>query len=168
MQRKNNGKKTILPDGSRLRIGIVVSKYHEDITGNLLDGALETLYLCGVKKNNIYVLPVPGSFEIPFGCLSLLNPDARRAGSGPRSKHRGKCDALVTLGCIIKGQTDHNRHIASAVFSAITNLSLNYNVPISLGVVTANNLAQAKARSTGKGNKGKDAALAAVSIALVG
>ncbi|MDO8664811.1 MAG: 6,7-dimethyl-8-ribityllumazine synthase [Candidatus Liptonbacteria bacterium] len=153
MKRKNTNKKIALPDGSRLRIGIVVSRYHENITGSLLDGALETLYSCGVKKNNIYVLPVPGSFEIPFGCLSLLR--------------KKKYDALVTLGCIIKGETDHNSHIASAVFDGIMNLSLNYNVPISLGVVTTNNLAQAKARSTGKENKGKDAALAAVSMALV-
>lgn len=168
MQRKNNNKKTIFPDGSRLRVGIVVSEYHEDITGSLFDGALETLQLCGVKKNNIYVMPVPGSFEIPFGCKSLLNPDARRAGSGPRSKHRGKCDALVALGCVIKGQTDHNQYIASAVLTGIMNLSLNHNVPIGMGVITANNLAQAKARSTGKDNKGRGAALAAVSMALSG
>ncbi len=166
MQRKNSSKKIALPDGSRLRIGVVVSRYHEDVTGNLLDGALETLYSCGVKKNNIYVLPVPGSFEIPFGCLSLLNPDARRAGSGPRLKRRGKYHALVALGCVIKGQTDHNQYIASAVLTGIMNLSLNHNVPIGMGVITTNNLAQAKARSTGKENKGKSAALAAVSMAL--
>lgn len=152
MQRKNNKKKIVLPDGSRLRIGIVVSRYHEDITGNLLNGALETLYSCGVKKNNIYVLPVPGSFEIPFGCLSLLK----------KKKHH----ALVTLGCVIKGQTDHNHYIASTVLGSIMDLSLSYNVPISLGVVTTNNLAQAKARSRGKENKGKGAALAAVTMAL--
>jgi len=151
---KNKSKKIALPDGSRLRLGIVVSKYHEDITGRLLDGALETLYSCGVKKNNIYVLPVPGSFEIPFGCLSLLK--------------KNKYDALVTLGCVIKGQTDHNHYIASTVLEGIMNLSLNYNVPISLGVITVNNMAQAKVRSTGSENKGKDAALAAVSMALVG
>jgi len=154
MQRKNHKKNINLPDGSRLRIGIVASRYHEDITGSLLNGALEMLRSCGVKKNNIYVLPVPGSFEIPFGCLSLIR--------------KKKYHALVTLGCIVKGQTEHDRHLATAVFSGITNLSLNYNVPISLGVINANNLAQAKARSTGDGNKGKDAALAAVSMALVG
>jgi len=153
MKRKNNNKKIALPDGSRLRIGIVVSRYHEDITGSLLDGALETLHSCGVKKNNIYVLPVPGSFEIPFGCLSLLK--------------KKKYDALVTLGCVIKGQTDHNHYIASTVLESIMNLSLNYNVPISLGVITTNNLAQAKARSTGDDNKGEGAALAAVSMALL-
>ncbi len=152
MQKKNVNKKIALPDGSRLQIGIVVSRYHENITGKLLDGALETLYSCGVKKNNIYVLPVPGSFEIPFGCLTLLK--------------KKKYNALVTLGCVIKGQTDHNYYIASTVLDSIMNLSLNYSVPIGLGVVTTNNLAQAKIRSTGKENKGKDAALAAVSMAL--
>ncbi len=154
MQIKNSNKKTTLPDGSHLRIGIVVSRYHEDITGKLLDGALETLQACGVKKNNIYVLPVPGSFEIPFGCLSLLK--------------KKRYDALVTLGCVIKGQTDHNHYISSAVLESIMNLSLDYNVPIGLGVVTVNNMAQAKARSTDEDNKGKDAALAAISMALVG
>ncbi len=165
---KNSKKKIILPDGSRLRVGVVVSKYHEDITGNLLDGALESLYLCGVKKSNIYVMPVPGSFEIPFGCLSLLDPDHCSTGSGPRLKHRGKYDALIALGCVIKGQTDHNHHIASVVLAGIMNLSLNYNIPIGMGIITTNNLAQAKERSTGRENKGKDAALTAVLMALAG
>lgn len=154
MQRKKKVEKIIFPDGSRLRIGIVISRYYEDITGSMLDGALETLESCGVKKNNIHVLPVPGSFEIPFGCLTFLK--------------KKKYDAIITLGCIIKGETDHDRHIASAVFSGITKLSLDYGVPISLGVINANNLAQAKARSTGDGNKGKDAALSAVLMALTG
>ncbi len=153
MQRKNNTKKTALPDDSGLKIGIVVSEFHKDITWRLLDGALETLGMCNVKKKNIHILRVPGSFEIPFGCLSLL-----------RGK---KYDALVALGCIIKGETSHDVYIASAVSQGIMNLSLEYHVPISFGVVTTNNLAQAEARSRGKTNRGKDAALAAVSMALL-
>ncbi|HUX36066.1 MAG TPA: 6,7-dimethyl-8-ribityllumazine synthase [Candidatus Paceibacterota bacterium] len=154
MQRKKKGEKIIFPDGSKLKIGIVVSKYYEDITGSMFNGALGTLEACGVKKKNIFVVPVPGSFEIPFGCNVLIK--------------KKKCDAIVTLGCIIKGETDHDRHIASAIFSGITKLSLDYGVPISLGVINANNLAQAKARSAGDNNKGKDAALAAVEMALIG
>ncbi len=158
MQRKNHTKKKSLPDGSHLRIGIVVSEFHKDIIERLLAGALQTLEACIVQKKNIRILRVPGSFEIPFGCLSLISPDARRAGSG-------KVDAIITLGCIIKGQTDHNVYIASAVSHGIMNLSLEYRVPISFGVITADTLAQAEARSTGNANRGKDAALAAVSMA---
>lgn len=154
MQRKNYTKKTVLPDGSGLKIGIVVSEFHKDITGRLLDGALETLNACNVKKKNIYILRVPGSFEIPFGCLSLLKGK--------------KYDAIIALGCIIKGETSHDVYIASAVSQGIMNLSLKYQKPISFGVVTADNLAQATARSTGETNRGKDAALAAVSMAPLG
>ena len=152
MQRKNRTKKIILPGGSRLRVGIVVSEFHKDITDGLLMGALEALDACKVKKKNIRIIRVPGSFEIPFGCLSLL-----------RWK---KYDALAALGCVIKGETSHNVYIASAVSKGIMNLSLEYGVPIGFGVVTADNLAQAKARSSTKTNRGKDAALAAVSMAL--
>ncbi|MBI4086167.1 MAG: 6,7-dimethyl-8-ribityllumazine synthase [Candidatus Liptonbacteria bacterium] len=152
MERKNRTKKIILPDGSRLRIGIVVSEFHKDITDGLLKGALEALGACKVKKNNIRILRVPGSFEIPFGCLSLLG--------------RKKYDALVALGCIIEGETSHYVYIASAVSQGIMNLSIERNVPISFGVITTDNLAQAKERSAKKRNRGKDAALAAVSMAL--
>ena len=152
MQRKNRTKKIILPGGSRLRVGIVVSEFHKDITDGLLMGALEALDACKVKKKNIRIIRVPGSFEIPFGCLSLL-----------RWK---KYDALAALGCVIKGETSHNVYIASAVSKGIMNLSLEYGVPIGFGVVMADNLAQAKARSSTKTNRGKDAALAAVSMAL--
>ncbi len=154
MQRKNRTKKTALPDGSRLRIGIVVSEFHKDITERLLDGALEKLDACNIKKKDIHILRVPGSFEIPFGCFLLLK--------------KKRYDALVALGCIIKGETNHNIYIASAVSQGIMNLSLKYQKPVSFGVVTADNLAQAEVRSRGETNRGKDAALAAVLMALMG
>lgn len=169
MQRKNHAKKTALPDGSRLRFGIVVPEFHKDITKRLLDGALATLEKCKVKRKNIDILRVPGSFEIPFGCLLFLNPDAPtlRRGSGLRPKRRRKkYGALIALGCIIKGETSHDVYIASAVSQGIMNLSLEYGTPISFGVITTNNLAQARARSRGEANRGKDAALAAVAMAL--
>jgi 6,7-dimethyl-8-ribityllumazine synthase len=78
-----------------------------------------------------------------------------------------KFDALITLGCIVKGETDHNRYIASAVSRGIIDLTLIYKVPISFGIVTVNNLAQAKVRSTGKNNKGIEAATAAVEMAFL-
>lgn len=166
MQRKNHAVKTALSDGSRLpgsripvslsnlRIGIVVSEFHSDITGRLLDGALAALEKCKVKRKNIDILRVPGSFEIPFGCLSFIDKKRYRA--------------LVALGCIIKGKTNHDVYIASAVSRAIIRLSLDHRVPIGFGIITANNLAQAKARSSRDANKGKEAALAAVSMAALG
>ena len=154
MQRKYHTKKVLFPDGSHLRIGIVAAEFHPDITGRMLDGALNALRQCGVKKGNIKVLRVPGSFEVPFGCLKLLNK--RRA-----------FDALVALGCIVKGETNHDHYIASAVSEGIMDLSLAHSVPIGFGIITANTLAQANARSTGNMNRGKDAALAAVEMAIL-
>lgn len=152
MQRKNYTKKTSFPDGSRLRVGIVVSGFNKDITEPMLEGALRTLATCKVKKNNVQVVRVPGSFEIPFGCLTLLK--------------KKKYHALIALGCVIKGETDHDIYIATAASRGIMNLSLEYGVPISFGIITTNNLAQAKVRSTGETNKGKEAALTAVTMAL--
>ena len=151
MQRKHYAKKVLLPDGSRLRIGIVVSDFNSDITAPMLEGALQTLDACKVKKSNIRTVHVPGSFEIPFGCLALI-------------KSR-KYDALITLGCIIKGETTHDIYIATATSNGIMNLSLEHKLPIAFGVITTNNLAQAKVRSTGKTNKGVEAAITAITMA---
>jgi len=151
MQRKHYAKKVPLPDGSRLRIGVVVSDFNTDITAPMLDGALATLGACKVKKNNIRIVHVPGSFEIPFGCLTLIKS--------------GKYDALIALGCIIKGETTHDVYIATATSDGIMKLSLEYKIPIAFGVITTNNLAQAKVRSSGKTNKGGEAAVTAIAMA---
>jgi 6,7-dimethyl-8-ribityllumazine synthase len=151
MQRKNHIQNVDRPDGSDLRIGIVVSDFNTDITGPMLEGALKTLEACKVKKNNIRTVHVPGGFEVPFGCLALLKS--------------GKYDALITLACVMKGETTHDVYIATAATNGIMDLSLQYKTPIAFGVLTTNNLAQAKARSTGKGNKGVEAALTAVIMA---
>lgn len=152
MQRKNYDKKEILPDGSKLRVGVVVSEFNADITESMLKGALETLAETGVKKSNIAVMRVPGSFEVPYGCLKLLKAK--------------KPDAIVALGCIIKGETDHDKYIASAVSQGIMDITLNYGIPVAFGIITTNNLKQAKIRSTGKTNKGREAAIAALKMVL--
>lgn len=141
------------PVGSRLRIGIVASEYHSEIMKRLLNGALDVLAKCKVKKGNIRVMRIPGSFEVPLGCLMLLK--------------KNKLDALVALGCIVKGETDHHFHMASAVSKGIMDLSLTRGVPIGFGIITANTHAQAEARSKGEMNRGRDAALAAVRMALL-
>ena len=153
MQRKGYHRDRKFPDASHIKVGIVCSAYHADITGRLLRGAKEALARCGVKKGNIRVAEVPGSFEIPFGCRILLEEK--------------RYDALVALWCIVKGETNHDEYIAAAVAHGIMDISLRYGIPIGFGVLTVFNLAQAKARATGDANKGKEAALAAVRMAIL-
>lgn len=154
MQRKNIVVRGMIRNASALKIGIVVSEYYADvITGKLLIGALDVLKKAKVAQKNITVVRVPGCFEIPYGCIVLLK--------------QKKFDALITLGCIVKGETEHDRYIASAVSQSIMDLTLAYTVPISFGVITVNNLAQAKVRSTGESNKGKEAAIAALKLAFL-
>lgn len=153
MQRKELQKSVNLPGASRLKVGIVASRFNEDITGEMLKGALETLRAWNVPAKNIEILRVPGSFEIPYACLKLIR--------------KKKFDAIVALGCIIKGETEHDRHLASGVTGGIMNLMLEHGVPISFGILTTNNLAQAKVRSRGKTNAGANAAAVALEMALL-
>ena len=153
MQRKDTVKKSVSKDGSKLKIGVVVSTYYDDITGRMLAGALQTLKEWGVTEKNTTVVRVSGSFEITYGVLSLLK--------------RKKYDAIITLGCIIKGETSHDEFIAHAVAQGIVQMMVAYKTPISFGVVTTNDLPQAVVRSTGKNNKGIESALAALEAALL-
>lgn len=152
MQRKDV-KKQAGKDGSKLKIGVVVSTYYDDITGRMLVGALQTLKEWNVSEKNTTIVRVAGSFEITYGVLSLLK--------------RKKYDAIITLGCIIKGETSHDEFIAHAVAQGIVNMMIEYKTPISFGVVTTNDLPQAVVRSTGKNNKGIESALAALEAALL-
>lgn len=154
MQRKRQAKTSAPNDASKLRVGIVVSDYNGDITENLLAGALETVRAWGVRGDNVRIIHVPGGFEIPLGCVQLLVSKA-------------KPDALIALGCVIKGETKHDEYISHAVAQALQDLMLTHKVPIGFGVLTPNTLAQAKARSRGKANKGCEAAAAALAMALV-
>jgi 6,7-dimethyl-8-ribityllumazine synthase len=140
-------------DASKYRIGIVVSDYYRDITDELLSGAMATLREWGVAERNISVARVSGSFEIPYGCLSLLTQE--------------KPDAIITLGVIIKGETDHDQYIAHAVAQGIMELTVKFEKPISFGVVTVNNLEQAIARSTGANNKGAEATVSALEAVML-
>lgn len=149
----NNSPEVTTQDASALRVGIVSSKYYTEVNDRLLAGALEVLKKWGVVESNIFIKRVPGSFEIPYGCAFLLENE--------------KPDAIITLGCIIKGETDHDHHIASAVTKSITELTVRYTKPISLGVITVNNLDQANVRSMGDNNKGSEAAVAAMEMALM-
>ncbi len=138
-------------DASRLKIGIVVSLFNSDVTGRLLEGALEELTGLGVREENISVVRVPGSFEIPV---------AARALTLARGLH-----AVVCLGALIQGETDHYRYLAAEVSRGIGQVGLEARIPIAFGVLTTSNLEQALDRAGGRhGNKGAEAARAAVQM----
>lgn len=152
MQRKHYAKKALTGDASRLKVGIVVSQFNSDITGSMLAAALETLREWKVPERAISIMHVPGSFELPLGAATLIR--------------KKKADAVIALGCVIKGETKHDEYISLAVSHGLTSLMLDTGVPIGFGVITPNNLAQAKARSRGKANKGIEATIAALAMAL--
>ena len=117
------------------RFVIVVSKYHFSITGKLLDGAVQTLTRNLVPANQICVLWVPGAWEIP--------------GAVQMALEASRYDAVLTLGCVIRGETTHDQHINTTVSTDLGRLSLDYKVPIAFGVLTCNTMEQAIQRSGG-------------------
>ena len=153
MQRKEFEKKGETRDASKLKVGIVVSRFNTDVTEPMLEGARAALKRWGVKEKSIFVSHVYGSFELPIAAARLVR------------KHRA--DALVAIGCIIKGETRHDEYLAQATFHGLMRVSLDSDVPVGLGVLTTNTLAQARARSRGKTNHGEKAAEAALEAALL-
>ena len=138
-------------DASRLRVGIIVSEYHASVTGALREGALAALQHAGASVD---AYDVPGAFEIPF--------------AAHRAAKTGAFDALVCLGCVIRGETPHFEYIASAVAHGITTAAQSTGVPITFGVLTTNSKEEADARAgEGCSNKGWEAAMAAVQLANV-
>ena len=139
-------------DGSALSVAVVVSRFNTLITERLLAGALEGLASLGVRQDRTVVAWVPGSFELPYA--------ARRFAE------TGRYDAVVCLGCVIKGETDHNEYINHATASGLSDVSQATGVPAIFGVVTTNTLEQALARAEeGSTNKGWECAVAAVTMA---
>lgn len=135
-----------IPNGKGMRIGIVVSEWNSVITGALFDGVVQTLVKNGVKKDDILIIKVPGSFELTLGAQFLCEDKS--------------IDGVITLGCVIQGETRHFDFICDAVAHGITNVSLKYNKPVIFGVLTPNTLEQAQDRAGGKhGNKGDEAAV---------
>lgn len=136
-------------DARGLKFAIVVSRFNNFITDRLLDGAIDALVRSGASPSDITVVRVPGAFEIPSAVSQVL---AARS-----------CDAVITLGCLIKGDTIHFDLIAGEVTRAIGQLALAFEVPVSFGVLTTDTLEQAIHRAGAKaGNKGAEAAMAAV------
>jgi len=135
-----------------LRIAIVASRWNEFFVGRLIEGALDGIARHGGSLDAVTVYRVPGSFEIPLAAK-------RVAGSG-------RWDAVICLGAIIRGETPHFDHVAGEAFKGISHASLETNVPIAIGIVTADNLEQAINRAGAKsGNKGYEAAVTAIEMA---
>lgn len=142
---------TSIPSGAGKKIGIVVAEWNISITGTLRDGAIKTLLENGVVENDIVVKYVPGSFELTLGAQFLCEDSS--------------IDAVITLGCVIQGETRHFDFICDAVAHGVTNVSLKYNKPVIFGVLTPNTLEQAQDRAGGKhGNKGDEAAVTALKM----
>ncbi len=137
-----------------LKFGIVVSRFNDFITSKLLEGALDALIRHGAKENDIEIVKVPGSFEIPIVAKKLAQS--------------GKFNAIICLGTLIRGATPHFDYIAAEVSKGIALVSLETGIPVSFGVITTETIEQAIERAGSKsGNKGWDAALVAIEMARV-
>ena len=139
-----------------LRFGIVVSRFNDLITSNLLLGTLEGFKESGVDKADLKILKVSGAFEIPQAAKKLC------------SKEGWGIDAVVCLGAVIRGETSHFDYICAEASRGIGQVGLEFNIPVLFGVLTTENLEQAIARSgSGSSNKGRETALAAVEMATL-
>lgn len=135
-----------------LKISIIVSRFNEFISSRLLEGALDGLRRHGIKEDDVRVFWVPGSFEIPFAAKKIAM--------------KKQDDAVIALGAVIRGATGHYEYVASEMAKGIAAASMESGVPVIFGVLTTDTIEQAVERAgTKQGNKGFDAALAAIEMA---
>lgn len=145
-----------IPDASGFSFVVIVSEWNTEITYALKEGCTQTLLKHGVKNENIKVIHVPGSFELPVAASIYLSKQIN--GKMP--------NAVICLGSVIRGETPHFDYVCQAVSQGIKDVAIKYNIPVIFGVLTDNNWQQAKDRSGGKhGNKGIEAALTAIKMA---
>lgn len=141
-------------DGRGLRFGIVVSRFNDFLTDQLLKGAIDCLDRHSAESENILVVHVPGAFEIPLAAQELASS--------------GKVDAVLCLGVIIRGETPHFDYVAGQASAGIMKVALETRIPVIFGLVTTENLQQAIDRcGTKSGNKGWDAAMAGIEMVQV-
>lgn len=134
-----------------IRVAIIASRWNDFVVSRLIGGATDAIERLGGSTDSITIIRVPGSFELPM---------AARLAAGSK-----KYDAIICLGAVIRGETSHNQYIAAEVFKGIAQVSLQTDLPIALGVVTADNLEQAIDRAGAKsGNKGFEAAMTAIEL----
>jgi 6,7-dimethyl-8-ribityllumazine synthase len=142
----------LAPSARGLRLAIVRSLFNAPVVDGLLAGARQALVDLGLGRGALTVIDVPGAFELPLA--------ARGAAES------GRFDAIVALGAVVRGETDHYEHIARAATAGLAEVSLRWGVPVGFGLLTVRDVAQALARSApGPANKGAEAARAAVAMA---
>ncbi len=140
-----------VPDASNMIFGIVVAEWNPEITGALLQGCVDTLEKHGALPENIHVKTVPGSFELIYGARQMTLNDGY--------------DAIIVLGSVIRGETPHFDYICQGVTQGIARLNATNNIPVVYGLLTTNDLQQAKDRAGGRlGNKGDECAVVALSL----
>jgi 6,7-dimethyl-8-ribityllumazine synthase len=130
-------------------VAIVVSRYHDSITSKLLQGAIAEYVSRGGAKDDVFVVDAPGSFELPT--------------LAAESAMCGVFDAVIVLGCVVKGETSHDQHLSTAVANEIARIGVDTGCPMGFGLLTVETMAQAEARAGGaQGNKGEEAMAAAL------
>lgn len=140
-----------VPDASKMRVGIVVSEWNRPITEKLLEGACNTLERHGVAPDHMTVWRVPGSFELTFGAQQVAK--------------YGDVDAVILLGCVVRGDTPHFDYVCDGVTEGATHLNATQDIPVIFGLLTTDNMQQAEDRAGGKyGNKGDEAAITAIKM----
>jgi len=140
-----------MPDAKDFKVGIVMAEWNTEVTGELCNGACQTLLKHGVLDENIAISYVPGTFELTLGAQLMAENNA--------------FDAIIVLGCVIQGETRHFDFICQGVTQGITELNIKYNMPFIFGVLTTDNQQQALDRAGGKhGNKGDEAAYTALKM----
>ena len=140
-----------IPDASKMRVGIIVSEWNGEITEKLLEGARATLQKHGVLAENIPVFHVSGSFELTFGAQQVAK--------------YGDVDAIIVLGCVIRGETPHFDYVCKGVTEGVTRLNSTQDIPVIFGLLTTENMQQAEDRAGGKfGNKGDESAITAIKM----
>lgn len=140
-----------VPDAENMRFGIVVSEWNSNITGPLLEGAVNTLKKHGAKDGNILVQTVPGSFELTYGSAQMIKS--------------GKVDAVIAIGCVVRGDTPHFDYVCAGTTQGIAHLNATTDVPVIYGLITTNTMQQAEDRAGGKlGNKGDEGAVTAIKM----
>ncbi|HDA7851654.1 TPA: 6,7-dimethyl-8-ribityllumazine synthase [Staphylococcus aureus] len=138
--------------GKELKVAIVVSRFNDFITGRLLEGAKDTLIRHDVNEDNIDVAYVPGAFEIPLVAKKLASS--------------GNYDAVITLGCVIRGATSHYDYVCNEVAKGVSKVNDQTNVPVIFGILTTESIEQAVERAgTKAGNKGAEVAVSAIEMA---
>lgn len=143
-----------VPSAEGLSFAIVVAEWNHEITGALAQGAIETLTKHGVSDEDIHIKYVPGTFELSLGAQFMAEYT--------------EVDGIICIGCVIRGDTPHFEYICQGATQGITQVGLEYNIPVIFGVLTTDNLEQAQERAGGKhGNKGVEAAVTAIKMAIL-